>query len=347
MGTKRKSSVVVDTSERSSKKHKKNKPKSAESRLKKIQKLSAELLDDPELLQDCLRKAGPDVTQAATKLLKAFVPWEDTLRPIPIPTDSQTSTLQTLPELPLIKDKTLEKATFTHQGIVGEDHVPGREVSYERLELLGDAYIEIMATRLIWKRFPALPAGRLSQARETLVKNETLAQFAIDYGFDKRAIVPADYPNQERRWLKTKGDIFEAYVAAIILSDPLSGYERVEKWLWQLWQPKLEEIEAERPGVMDKERLARKIMGKGIKIRYVDEKPMLQRGGLKTFYIGVYLTGWGWTDQHLGSGTGLNRVEAGNQAARQALANKQLIGEISAVKVAFYAKVKAEQAKNE
>jgi ribonuclease-3 len=97
-------------------------------------------------------------------------------------------------------------------------------------------------------------------------------------------------------------------------------------------------------GIHSKDELAKKIMGKGIKLKYINESPPIQLdGGIQTFFIGVYLTGWGWKDQHLGSGKGLNKTGAGNEAASKALANRPLIDDIAAIKIAFDEKVKAER----
>jgi ribonuclease III len=148
--------------------------------------------------------------------------------------------------------------------------------------------------------------------------------------------VPPSYRNHDKRWTKTKGDIFEAYVAAVILSDPINGYQSVEAWLTALWLPKLATVKPAQSTLQFKEQLAKKVMGKGIKLKYVDERPPLQLDkGMQTFFVGVYLTGWGWKEQHLGSGKGFNKVEAGNQAANKALANKPLIDEIASVKQIF------------
>lgn len=92
-----------------------------------------------------------------------------------------------LPPLPDILDKALEKATFIHAGTtVGT----ATELNYERLEWLGDAYIELAATLLISQTFPFKTAGKSAQLRERLVKNITLAGYARKYGFDKRATLP-------------------------------------------------------------------------------------------------------------------------------------------------------------
>jgi ribonuclease-3 len=67
------------------------------------------------------------------------------------------------------------------------------KTTYDRLEILGDAYIELISTKLIWNHYQRIPSGRISQLRELLVKNETLADYATKYGLDRRASVPHDY----------------------------------------------------------------------------------------------------------------------------------------------------------
>lgn len=229
---------------------------------------------------------------------------------------------------PSILDHKLERAVFTHPAMSNNS-----DMTYDRLEILGDAYIELIATKIIWKRFPKLPAGRISQIRETLVKNETLSGFAGSYGFDRRVSAPPDYSTPSKRWTKTKGDVFEAYVAAIILSDPVGGYQSAEKWLTSLWVPILNGLGHQTGELRSKEALAKKIMGKNVKLEYVDARPSIQhKGGTQTFFIAVYLTGWGWTKRFLGSGQGLSKAAAGDEAAKEVLQNESLIIEIISAK---------------
>lgn len=228
------------------------------------------------------------------------------------------------------------------------DATQTQEMTYDRLEFLGDAYIEVMATRLIWESYRCLPAGRMSQIRELLVKNETLHEFAIQYGFD-RQIKAQDFQRSDaKRWLKIVADVFEAYVAAVILSDAANGFKVAEEWLVALWQPKLKDVKAAVPNLKAKEELARKVMAKGIKLQYRDEAPMQQlKGGMQTYFIGVYLTGWGWEDRHLGSGTGLSKVAAGNEAAARALEDTAVMEQITAKRTRFLDEQKAEREKVE
>lgn len=247
----------------------------------------------------------------------------------------------TPPEIPEILDKSLEAAAFTHQGILGNHQVNDVNMSYERLEFVGDAYLEVIATRLIFPRFPNFSAGKLSQLRQLLINNETLAGFSLRYGFDTRAHLPQDIRSSRNHvsrkiWTKTMGDIFEAYVAAVILSDPHDGFSRVEAWMTELWGPLLSNREEEPLNKYAKVQLAAKISGKGIKVYYREEKEpeRMKKEGKNLFQVGVFITGWGYQDVHLGSGKGCNMNDAGNRAAEQAL-SAPLTAEIAAVKKEF------------
>jgi ribonuclease III len=201
-----------------------------------------------------------------------------------------------------------------------------QSASYERLEFLGDAYIELMASRLIWDKFKDLPAGRLSQIRESLVKNEALGSIAVMYGLDRRLAVAHDVRSNPKQWAKIKGDLLEAYVAAIVLSDEGmagAGFATAEKWLHQVWNPNFEgTLEEKAPDLNAKVELSRKVVSRGIKLEYLDERPMeLLKGGQQTFFIAVFLTGWGHDKRLIGRGQALNKTAAGNLAAANALQN--------------------------
>jgi ribonuclease-3 len=286
---------------------------------------------------------------------KRKVPWPEPFYKKPRTENGSHNPCQTtsqktepLPTIPPISPE-LEKAVFTHQGLAGmHTHPTTQEMTYDRLEFLGDAYIEVMATRLIWGSYKSLPAGRMSQIRELLVKNETLNEYALKYDFNKRLKAQEFQREDPKRWLKIVADVFEAYVAAIILSDPVNGFKSAEEWLVQLWQPKLKDVKATAPNLKAKEELARKVMAKGVKLHYRDEAPMEQlKGGMQTYFIGVYLTGWGWENLHMGSGTGLSKVAAGNEAAATALENKSIIEQITVKRNKYLEEQKAQKGKGE
>ncbi|ETI25377.1 hypothetical protein G647_02150 [Cladophialophora carrionii CBS 160.54] len=225
-----------------------------------------------------------------------------------------------LPRLPQISNE-YRNVVFTHPSQAPQDP----QASYDRLEFLGDAYLELYATQLIFNRFPDLEVGKMSQLRETLVRNETIGQYASLYSLDRQLKNYKQFQNSPPHvWLKVKGDVFEAYVAAVVLSSP-DGAETAKSWLHQLWEPKVQAVAASTPPKpkKTKEELAKKILMKGTKINYVDEKaPVVHYGqGREEYFVGVYFTGFDWENQYLGSGRGPSRVEAGMFAAADALKN--------------------------
>lgn len=290
-------------------------------------------------------RAVLDKVYPNTVCLKPIPP--HSISTIPPPSGKDDFPRTRVPSLPPILDESLAELPFKHRGAIGAPKLTASNASYERLEFLGDAYIEIIATRLIYSRFWHLPAGRLSQVREMVVKNETLAQYSVAYGFDKKLQVAPTTVLKTTAWIKTMGDIFEAYVAAVVLADPTHGFTTVEEWLTELWAPKLlhMNIPAEpHANAMAKQDLAKKVMGKGIKLQYKDERPTdtIKKEGKVWYFVGAYITGWGWEDQRLGSGKGLSRNEASTDAAVDAQ-NNPLVEEIAAIKRDFDAKVKAER----
>jgi ribonuclease-3 len=244
------------------------------------------------------------------------------------------------------------------------------------LEWLGDAYIEVLASGFIHETFT--DAGkRCSQLRELLVRNVTLADYFRQYNLPARARLPPDLRDSkvlgrgrssDHDLMKTQSDMFEAYVAAVILSDPQNGLQTVTTWLKALWGRTLRDqiIQAEQSRVVVptadaapaavkqgtlsstvsyKEKLMQTIGGKGVRVQYKDmpgsgdkrEKNL----GLPWFSVGAYLDGWGEKDKLLGVGNGQSKKDAGNKAAEQALANKKLIKVYSERKRAFDAAQKA------
>ncbi|CAD0114788.1 unnamed protein product [Aureobasidium uvarum] len=257
------------------------------------------------------------------------------------PATSFSSTTQqfSLPTLPQVPDGPYSRAPFVHKSSSQHDRTSAvGDMTYERLEFLGDAYLEVIATRLIFSRYPHLAAGRQAQIRERLVKNDTLTQFSMAYNFQNRLKAG----DGERELAKASGkilaDVFEAYIAAIILSDPVDGFKRAESWLTELWAPILLRefgpISAEGGATFNeynqnaKQELQQKIVGKDVKLEYLENRPMEQTKHMQRYFISLFLTGWGYEKQLLGSGEGQNKVEAGNRAAMDAMAiSKDIIDE--------------------
>ncbi|OLN92130.1 Ribonuclease 3 [Colletotrichum chlorophyti] len=269
-----------------------------------------------------------------------------------------------LPPLPDIPNPVLEKATFTHPGVTAHKS----DLSYDRLEWLGDAYVELISSCLIFQTFGGLPTGKCSQLRELLIRNANLGEYSTHYGLMDRAKLPSEYRSfngqppaaKPHEIKKVRGDLFEAYVAAVILSDPVDGLARAAKWLKTLWastiqdqirttikKPEIQAVKelaetvSQETSIAPKVRLSQVIGAKGVNIRYEDmpgaKKKDKYNEKLAHFTVGVYLDGWGEKNKLLGTGSDLSKKEAGQKAAQMALSNKKLMKLYGDKKAAFKA----------
>ncbi|KAJ8111054.1 hypothetical protein OPT61_g6257 [Boeremia exigua] len=231
-----------------------------------------------------------------------------------------------LPPLPPIDEPHIHDAVFTHRSYIvknGDKNVyTDLELDYERLEFLGDAYIELIASHALYSRFPHVDVPQLCSWRERLVENSMLGKFSEAYGFTDRLRHHNQWDRNSKAWKKVVADIFEAYVAGIVLADPQHGYEIADKWLTELWAPQLlsfKEKIVEDPHAKNK--LAALVVVNDIKLEYREERPMIYEQGsnLQKYFMGAYLTGWGYKDEWLGSGEGQNKASASLAAAADAI----------------------------
>lgn len=247
-------------------------------------------------------------------------------------TNSHNDDTHDLPPLPQIRDPAIRSAVLTHQGRLSSSQNATQLASYERYEFLGDAYIGIYATRHLFSRFPELGVRQLGPLKDRLVNNDILANFSLRYKLDQMAILPSDISRSSSR-RKVLGDLFEAYIAGIVLSDSEHGETVAEDWLKTLWEPLLSKQEETEIAKNGREILTNKVGGKGVRLEYRDERSPMYLGGAKTkFFVAVYLTGWGWENQFLGRGDGLSKKEASQKAAFAALDNESLINEVVKLK---------------
>lgn len=279
------------------------------------------------------------------------------------------SNKEALAPLPPVLDPVLEKASRTHSGVANGLG----ELNYEKLEWIGDAYLYLVSSAFIFQTFPNLPTGRCSQLRERLIKNEALSEFTVRYGIDKRARLPSEFQPDGRRSggaggtsasktqrKKILGDLFEAYVAAAILSDE-EGLGHVTAWLKTAWGAILhKEIKDEYksfhasvvggvsasnpegpaptsqqplPSLNAKVVLSQTIGTKGVSITYRDEGEKKDKNsGLPWYTVGAYYDGLGEKDLCLGYGGGLSKKDAGANAAVKALENKKLMKRLRKIK---------------
>lgn len=254
-----------------------------------------------------------------------------------------------LPALPPILDHDMESKVFTASSSLNhQDRL--NTLSYERLEWLGDAYLELITRRIVFHVFVDTTESLPAIVTQDFVRNENLARFALAYGFDERLRIGSKHiansgESARKMMTKTYGDVFEAYIAAVIESDPGNGYQTAYQWISALIKPtvlKYKQIIPVNP--MAKEELAKKVLGRGIRIDYAEHKAPTQVKGGYVHYHSAYISGWGYKRHFLGSGEGPSKSHAQVLAAMEALTNPTT-AVICAVKKEYDALVKIEREK--
>ncbi len=146
---------------------------------------------------------------------------------------------------------TMKNADFTTGNMKCPPNcIPLQDMSYERLEFLGDSILSFIVANYLYMRFPDQNEGFLSRLRTRIVNGKMLGYLADKIGFNKYAIISKQVEDANGRSnYKIMEDIFEAFIGAIYidfqtLEDtielpkkynfmPMSGvgYFIVEKWI--------------------------------------------------------------------------------------------------------------------
>lgn len=96
--------------------------------------------------------------------------------------------------------------------------LPLQEMSYERLEFLGDAILGYVVAHYLMERYPDQDEGFLSKMRTKIVNGKMLGHLAQLIGFPKFAIISKQIEDiSGRKNYKIMEDVFEAFIGAIML----------------------------------------------------------------------------------------------------------------------------------
>ena len=118
------------------------------------------------------------------------------------------------------EDEQLLKQALTHRSAPGPNN--------ERLEFLGDAVLQLVASELVFEKTPNASEGQLSRLRSTLVKDTTLAEIAADLGVGEFLILGSgEKKSGGHRRSSILADALEAIFGAIYLDAGLEGARQV------------------------------------------------------------------------------------------------------------------------
>ncbi|MFB6231055.1 MAG: ribonuclease III [Salinibacter sp.] len=127
-----------------------------------------------------------------------------------------------------VDNLTLYRRALTHRSLLRVHS--GRSLrSNERLEFLGDAFLDLVVGKILYERFPEKDEGELTRFRARLVSESPLAMYArhLDLGTHLRMSTNAAQENG-RDNPSILADAFEAFVGAVYLDQ---GYEAARRFV--------------------------------------------------------------------------------------------------------------------
>jgi len=211
-------------------------------------------------------------------------------------------------------DPTLLRQAFTHRSYLNEHR--GESLGHnERLEFLGDAVLELIATHFLYEKYPEKTEGDLTAYRAALVNAVTCAEVATAIGMNDFLLLSrGEAKDTGRARSILLANAFEALVGAIYLD---LGYESARDFIGRYLFPKIDEIVRKKLWQDAKSALQEKAQEtEGVTPHYA----VIKETGPdhdKHFIVGVYVK-----DTMLAQGDGKSKQEAEQSAAREALDKK-------------------------
>lgn len=211
-----------------------------------------------------------------------------------------------------IRDLNLYISSFTHRSYLNENRAFGLPHN-ERLEFLGDAVLELVATEYLYKHYP-YSEGELTNFRSALVNYKMLSDIAKRLGFEDFLLMSRGEAKDTGRARQViLANAIEAFIGAVYLD---LGYTIASQFITKHVLIELPEI-IEAGKYMDPKSKLQEIIQekKGITPTYgvVSESGPDHN---KVFVVAAYIG-----EQEVGKGNGPSKQEAEVSAAEDALRN--------------------------
>ncbi|HSF86588.1 MAG TPA: ribonuclease III [Acidimicrobiia bacterium] len=205
-------------------------------------------------------------------------------------------------------DRELLQQALVHRSYAGEQQM---NHSYERLEFLGDAVLQLAVTRYLFDERPDMPEGEMAKVRAAVVNERTLATFGRELGVGPALLLgKGEDMSGGREKDSLLSDVVEALVGAIFRE---AGYERAAQTVISHWSDVIDE-RAAAPGERDyKTRLQEHLARLGLRPKYVVEEQGPEHA--KNFTAQVFAA-----KELLGEGAGTSKKRAEQAAAKRAAA---------------------------
>lgn len=207
------------------------------------------------------------------------------------------------------KDLSLLERALTHRSCLNQ---PGVTESYERMEFLGDAILEMLISVYLFNKYPDKMEGYLTAARSAVVRTESLSEVCKVNGFSTYIrMSKGEEATGGRNNASILEDVIESLIGSIYLD---GGLDEARKFFEKFIIPTAKDIMAVGQLKDPKSSLQEKVQAQGL------PSPVYQTLGEKgldhnkTFEVAVYVDG-----RQIASGSGRSKQEAEQKAAQKAL----------------------------
>lgn len=212
----------------------------------------------------------------------------------------------------IFKNSDLLKEALTHRSYINEN--PRWTFPHnERLEFLGDAVLELVASDYLFKKFTDSAEGQLTVYRAALVNYQSLAEVAESIGLGNFILTSkGERRDQPKAMEVILANAMEALIGAIYLDQ---GYAAVEKFIEDNVLVKLPEI-LETKSYKDPKSELQELVQERFKV--TPSYQVLAESGPaheREFTVGVYFG----ENKPEAEGSGTSKQEAETEAAKAAL----------------------------
>ena len=130
-------------------------------------------------------------------------------------------------------DESLYETAFTHTSYANENNTE----SYERLEFLGDAVLELIMSEYLYKNY-SLKEGQMTKIRSNYVCENALYEYSCVLGINNYIKLGHGEMNHDGKHNKTiVADVFEAFIGAMFLDN---GFDVVKSFMFNNIIPLIE-----------------------------------------------------------------------------------------------------------
>lgn len=215
--------------------------------------------------------------------------------------------------LPKFNQPLLLERALTHRSALNEPSAgTPSKVSNERLEFLGDAVLELAATRFLFNQLPSEPEGKLTAYRSALVRTTTLAEVAAELGLgDKLYMSKGEEATGGRSNESLLADTMESVIGALYLDQ---GFGAAEKFISEHILPRFTEIKEKKLYKDAKSLLQELVQSQGYSTPEYRVVKEVGPDHAKIFTVQVAVGG-----KVVGQGVGGSKQQAQQEAAREAI----------------------------